>query len=116
MHMFRYARMVTSNSSLTFDTYAICFRYKEHTFAGALELRDNVGALAAQAAFSQPIGSAGVVEVPLVTVKTPQHVPAEFGFGSSPCTVEITRQPLNTLLCNAVPDLGESLCRVQVCQ
>jgi hypothetical protein len=69
-------------------------------------------------AFKQePASSGGEVELPLVTIRTKTHTPvrAEFGLSSAPCTVEITRQPRNTLLCNEALSLGELLGIVQMC-
>lgn len=47
--------------------------------------------------------------VPLVTVQTQAQgeVPAIFGSGSSPCTVEAMRETLNTLLCARDRELGK---------
>ncbi|WIA40365.1 hypothetical protein OEZ86_013729 [Tetradesmus obliquus] len=84
------------------------YKYKEHVFKSLEMGLVPKGTLGWEASFKQLPGSAGVVEVPLVSVKTQaqSQVPAEFGSqDSSPCTVEVTRQPRNTLLSNAVASL-----------
>lgn len=114
---YKHASMLgeTSSHAVAASTrWSSLCRYQEHTFKTNLELSLNPKAtLAWDAASKQSPGSVGMVEVPVVTVRPQTHAPvhADFGDGSSPCTVEIMRQPRHTLLCNAISSLGESMRR-----
>lgn len=98
------------------DSSALRCRYKEHVFKASFEPGLVPKAvLALETSLKQSPGSVGT-DVPLVTVNTQAQgeVPARFGSGGPPCTVEAMREPLNTLLCARDRELGKSMHRVNV--
>jgi len=86
-----------------------CPRYKEKVFKSSL----NIAAAAISTALGMdiavkeaPVVAVGV-QLPMVTVNPEAQGEIEAGF-STPCTVDIVREPLYTMLCGADADLGKA--------
>uniref|UniRef100_A0A383VXJ3 Vacuolar protein 8 n=1 Tax=Tetradesmus obliquus TaxID=3088 RepID=A0A383VXJ3_TETOB len=86
----------------------ICYKYKDHVFKVSFEPGLVPKAMLALETSRKQLPSDVGKAVPLVTVQTQAQgeVPAIFGSGSSPCTVEAMRETLNTLLCARDRELG----------